>query len=366
MGLIVKLSFYDEIRTVEVDADKNARFIEPEIDIAYEQMLVAMNGEPKDELVFAEDYAKRGLDAILDSRIDLLKRYYHDAWVTAFVDAIIEQGADAFGEALGNDDIAELLYKHAFDDDDFDYVEQIARLVDKDVVVGWLVKSLEKSINDGRRRYSSESGNIAKALFNHIDPATDVEVNFERDSDQYDESYQNTVVGTYEVTVKGVQVAKWSKAIAYEIYDEVSFNGQVDDDEFYLENSSKEIEENTISALQELGVDLPAFEDPEPPDHPEQDDDGAFAVLYEYDEDFGVSDRAGTWVIAPYKEKYQASDAIDIAESVLRRSGDEEHVTMTIMRRLTDDEKLARKQIDAFEPEPDEEEYKDEWTPYEG
>jgi hypothetical protein len=202
-------------------------------------------------------------------------------------------------------------------------------------------------------------------MHGYIDPASDVEVKFEKDYSYDDEPYRNTVIGRYEVTVRGVQVAEWSKAVSYEIFDEVNFNGNVDDDEFYLEGS-KEIEENATSALTELEVDIPHLEDPEPPDHPEQDPNGAFAVLYEYDEDYGIEDMAGTWIIASYKERYQAVDAIDIAESVLRRCGEEDRVTMTIMRRLTDEEKMARRQLDAFEPAPDDEEYKDEWTPYKG
>lgn len=354
MGLVIQLPFDNGIRTVEIDESKNIDFLD--YDIELDQLRAELGERATDELVFYNTYQKRGFNSLVS------EESYFGGFATAFVDAIFEQGAAAYDPELTNEDIAKMFYEYTIGyRENLNCSEWIIKLASEEKLVEWLLKDIEHEISST----SYHIIDLASILGPHINASDDVEVKSDIWYDPNTEMWENTIVGDFEVIILGKSIAKWREYLTYSIFDPVSFHGSVED---WEDSDMTRIKDNTIELLRELEIEeeeIPKLKDPDPPDHPESDPDGEFAVLYEFDKRFDVE-----WILMQYKTLYDAREAEELSGYIFRRDGDEEHVTMTIMRKLTPEELRERdfksRQIGFFkEPEEEEEEWRKEWAPLE-
>ena len=363
MGLVVELQFENGIRTVEIDDQNNIEFLD--YNISYDETMAALGGEESDEVRFYRLFSEDGLDVMMQRAWGRTKaRFSQDdciAWTLAFVKAIKEQGVEAFG-SLTEYDIAWKIFKSDLSEDGGAFEEIVDSFASKETIAEWLIEWIKNAIS-GSNRYQSDSHKIAEILKNYLEDG-DVDVSVEEILYCNDDhSYENTECWRFRVDIKEKEVASWNEELQYRIWDPVGLSGGIDYDRSDYDESNSDTREQAENVLSELGVEKPKIRDPEPPDHPETDPDGEFAVLYEFRAGYGDRDREYTNELVSYETRRQAEAAMEISEDMFKSDGNENYVDMTIMRRLTPDEKLARTQVDLFKKQVEHEEWEDEWTP---
>lgn len=366
MGLIVELQFENGIRTVEIDDQNNIEFLD--YNIAYDETMAALGGEESDEVRFYRLFPEDGLDVMMQRAWGRTKaRFSQDdciAWTLAFVKAIKEQGVEAFG-SLTEYDIAWKIFKSDLSEDSGVFEDIVDSFADKETVAGWLTEWLQNEIS-GSNRYQGKSYKIAEILKNYLEDG-DVAVSVEEILYCNDDrSYENTECWRFRIDIKDNEVASWNEELQYRIWDPVGLSGGVDHDHDGYDENNSDTKDQAEGVLSELGVKKPEIRDPEPPDHPETDHDGDFAVLYEFGAGYGERQREYTKEFAPYATRRQCKDAIEISRDIFESDGNENYVDMTIMRRLTPDEMLLRTQVELFKKpakHEEREDWEDEWTP---
>lgn len=325
MGLIVELEFGSGFRRVEIDDHKHATFVD-ELPV-----------EPgSNEAEFLKDYAKNGPGAVLRSSVWSLHKYWQHEWNEAFVDALLEQGIEVFGDSMDENDIAKLFYENAYDHDDYDYIQHAIRFEKKENVLSWMINDLV-DVMDTKGYHHPSASTIAKAMVGYIRTE---EIEIELDVNVI-ESYgrRTSQHAEYTISVRGRLVANWTDEAIYEISDPVTFSGYVDEDYFTYPDGGETIRSNAIDFLSEFDLSLPKSSEPEPPDHPEPVEDGKYGVIHEYDEKFDMMpDLAGTWDVAEFGSAMDAMNATALAKDIYGNISSPAHVTLTPVRKLTPEE----------------------------
>lgn len=322
MGLIVELEFGNGFRKVEIDGDKNARFVD-DLPVKPDSW----------EAGFIKDYSEHGIEAVVHSRVGKLRDYWHDEWVETFVSAVLEQGPEAFDESMDGTDFAKRLYGFAYESDDYDYIQHALKFEAKEKVIGWMIRDLIEAIRTRGYHHPSAS-DIARAMVGHVD-TDDINIKL---SESGVEHYGRRSIqhADYTVSVLGRDVANWTEEAICEIGDPVTFRGYVDEDYYISPDNGDTIRSNTIDFLSELDLSLPESSQPGPPDHPEPVKDGEYGVIHEYDEDFDMfPDMAGTWEVATFGSATDAENAVALAVEVYENISYPIHVTLTPVRKLS-------------------------------
>lgn len=360
MGLIIELEFGEGIRRVEL-----VYGLTPST-----RVVTFMDGSPVEpgsyEDRFVKDYKEHGLDAIMNSRVDPLRRHWHDEWVEAFVEAVQEQGPSAYGEHLNELDIAKMIYEYAYESDDYDYIWHVIKFEREETVIGWMIRDLIDAI-DTKGYHHPGAGNIARAMVGYI-RTEDIKIELD---ESVIESYGRRTIqhAEYAISVRGHEIANWTEEAHYEIGDPLTFSGYVDEDYFMYPEHGGDIKSNAIDFLSEFDLSLPEPSKPEPPDHPEPIEDGEYGVIHEYDEDFSMMpDLAGTWEAATFGSAMDAMNAVSLAKEIYENISFPTHVTLTPVRKLSPEEaEYAEKNFDymvayaAMSGEPAPKEWQREW-----
>ena len=349
MGLVLTLEFKNGDRTIEIDGDKNIAFLDYDVtfDIASHEF-----GYPEtEEAKFYRAYRDDGVDPTFIQRRE---------WMDVLVEAIRNRAEEAWSAGFDKEEVAKLLYYETLRDEDNDYRDDIIEIVGEGQLVDWLIDSLADKLGE---KYSNidDLTNLIEPYINKDDITVSENIGYDQNSN----SYENMKVGDYSVSIGGKQIASWRIMSAYQIYDPVGFNGNVDSD--FNDEGAEDKDSTVRSFLETFDIKLAEFKDPEPPDHPESDEDGDFAVLYQLDPyHFGHGYEDNSNIVVPYKTLSNAEDAMELSLDIFRRDGDEKYVDMTIMRRLTDAEQyerdMARRQMRLIDDEHQPEEWEDEWV----
>lgn len=344
MGLVVKLSFDEGDRLVEIDNYNNIRFLDFEID--YDLAMVEFGEEPTEEAILHREYQEKGLDAIIFSDNRHFQKFYCEDWTEAFVNAIQEQGAEEFASGLTNEAVAKMLYSHLMKEER-DFMQLALRLAGEKPVIRWLIEDLKRLIDTDRDyQLDSYAWELGKLL-----NEGDVKVELEKYYAYGYEEWEETLVGEYTLIIKGETITAWKHTLIIRIYDPVRFDTNVESDEEWDPESARK-RDRVESVLNELGVEAPKLEDPEPPDHPERKKDGDFAVLYEW--------MMGTCKLVEYATLPDAKSAAELSGVIFERDGDEDSVNIRIMRRKTPEE------MEEIQEHGELAEYAMEWVPVEG
>jgi hypothetical protein len=375
MGLILKLPFEGGKRKIEVDSGRNIVFLD--YDVAYEQAFAAMGGNESEEAKLARLYAARGVLAFMDPasswRHDDPDSFDRDTckdWTMRFVQALKKQGIEKYGTGRIADtlqDIARMIAdSDLFEHDEFEglkpYIDELAD--DEDEAVSWILAWLEEAV-DNSTRYEGSDGAFAKLLAEYLSDgdavATVDEILYYGD----DHSYENTDGWRFTISVRDQTLFSWTEARRAVIWNPVTFAGGEDTD--YQDESDVEKREKADSLADALGISIPDVREPELPDHPTSDEAGDFAVLYEFGDDYSCNDDRCSWEVVSYATQREADDAMELSGDIFNDMGDEGNVEMTLLRRLTPDEKyehdMAKRQGGLFN-EDEEPGWHDDWTPW--
>lgn len=143
-----------------------------------------------------------------------------------------------------------------------------------------------------------------------------------------DEVWENTDIYRNKLSVFGKLLFEWETRIVSRLQNPFTFYPDVSD--YGEDHGMKEykIPETAEDILSQFDIDQKEIDDPAPPPHPVSNDDGAFAVFYEQD---GRQE-----VIVPYREKSEATDAIELSSYIFSRDGENDW-TMTLTQRDGDD-----------------------------
>ena len=375
MGLILKLPFGNDIRKIEIDSEKNISFLDH--DIEYDIAYMAMGGRESDEAKLFRLYQTRGPVAFMDPASsyrhedpDSFERDTCKFWTMEFVKALKKQGIEKFGTGIGDTpkDIAEMIVNSGLYEQDESgglstYLDVLAD--DEDEVVFWLVDWLKTAIENSSR-YEGNDEAIANLLNEYMDE-DDIKVTVDEHLYCHDDaSYENTQCWQYDLYVRDESVYSWTVTRQSRIWNPTTFSGGEDTD--YGDGDYEEVakQEHGESLANALSASIPETSEPAIPDHPESDESGNFAVLYEFGHDYSCYNKANEHEVIPYKTMYEVDSAIDLSGDMFDEQGDKKHVKMTILRRLTPDEKYERdmkeRQGDFFDESEEEQEWHDEWT----
>lgn len=351
MGLVVKLTFDEGDRLVEIDNSNNIRFLDFEVD--YDLAMVEFGEDPTEEAMLYREYREKGLDAIIFSENRKFQKYYCEDWTEAFVNAIQEQGAEEFDPGLTNEAVAKMLYSHLMEEDR-DFMQQALRLAGEKPVIRWLIQDVKRLVDTDHDYQLDSYAWELRRLLNE----GDVKVGLEKYYPYGYAEWERTLVGEYTLLIKGEVITTWKHTLTIRIYDPVRFDADVESDEEWDPESARK-RDRVESVLNELGVEAPKLDDPEPPDHPKRKKDGDFAVLYEFVGDFGVMNLKGTYKLVEYETLSDAERAAELSGDIFERDG-EEDVNIKLMRRRTPEE------TDEIQEHEELAEYEMEWVPVEG
>jgi hypothetical protein len=375
MGLILKLPFGNDIRKIEIDSEKNISFLDH--DIEYDIAYMAMGGRESDEAKLFRLYEEMGPEAFMSTTPsewspspDAFDKDTCRDWTLKFAQALNKQGVKKFGTRINDTTKAHaemIVQSGLFEQDEFTgfsiYLNALAD--DEDEVVSWLVDWLKTAIENSSR-YEGDYEALASLINEYMDE-DDVKVTV--DEHLYcrdDASYENTQCWQYDLYVREESVYSWTVTRQSRIWNPVTFAGGEDTD--YGDGDYEEVakQEHGESLANALSAPIPETSEPALPDHPESDESGNFAVLYEFGHDYSCYNKANEHEVIPYKTMYEADSAIELSGELFAECGDQNHVKMTILRRLTSDEKYERdmkeRQGDFFDESEEEQEWHDEWT----
>jgi len=360
MGLVLTLEFKNGERTIEIDSDKNIEFLD--YNVIHDLAAQEFGYPPTEESAFYENFKENGFEVFMK----------HRWWVEAFVGVIIAHPEDVIEAGLSQEDTAKMLFRGTVNDpDEQDYCDGVIDLVGEEKLVEWLVEAISSALDE---RYG-RIGQLADLIEPYI-TKEDIDVN--EDADYLDgEPWENTKVGDYSVTIDGHEAAKWRLMSEYRIYDPFWFRGEVDTD-CGDDGKDSNIDGEMRDFLSRFDIELSKFTDPAPPDHPESDDKGPFAVLYKCSGGpFHSSGDEDEITVVPYKDIFDADDAMELSGYIFDRDTESDYVEMAILRRQTPEELEARHLqeheqeflahqgalFDAEEePEDEREDWEDEWV----
>jgi hypothetical protein len=330
MGLIVSLEFGSGPRQVEITygltpSARMIRFIDD-----------APVGPGSPESALLDRYKSDGLNAILDSKIPIISQYFHAEWVEAFVDAVLEQGPEAFGDTLDAGDIARMLYDHAYDHNDYDYIQHVIEFQSEDDTVIWMLKDLVDAIETHSYHHPSV-GTVARAMVGYVKPE-EIEVRL-NESGEVEDTRRTVKYGDYTVSVRGRKIATWTEESRYEIDDPLNFGGYADDDFDIHPEGGAQLRRNALDFLSEFDVELPNMTEPSAPGHPEPVEHGDYGLVHEFGEKFSMMEGlAGTWQVAQFEKRYNTMDAAELAKEIYENISYPTHVALTPVRRLEPEE----------------------------
>jgi hypothetical protein len=156
-------------------------------------------------------------------------------------------------------------------------------------------------------------------------------------------SWNNILDARYCLVISDIEVACWSRTLEFRIYDPVGFNGEVVDwgEEWGIEEAK--LPDNVSGVLNELGLDEPELEDPEPPDYPmkatAKDPHPWHGVLYEIDPAGWKPDAPVEYTVVPYDTLFHATEAKELSETIVEHEGDSPIRAMWLVREKSADER---------------------------
>lgn len=180
----------------------------------------------------------------------------------------------------------------------------------------------------------------------------------------------------HKISILGKTVFEWDRIIESEIYDPIGFYSTLTDysehsDEYKTPDVAKAI--LSYFEIEESEYDEDDIAAPDPPEHPEPDNDGEFAVLYTR---YGLD--TSTWtvdkddieeeILVPYGDKSDMNTAMELSEAIFEKGGDENQWTMTRLERKSEaelrEQEFMKRQYTLFGEEPEEDPIWDEWNVY--
>jgi hypothetical protein len=324
MGLVLTLEFKNGERTIEIDSDKNIEFLD--YNVIHDLAAQEFGYPPTEESTFYENFKEDGFEVFLK----------HRWWLEAFVGVIIAHPGDVMEAGLSQEDTAKMLFRSTINDpDEQDYCDEVIDLVGEEKLVEWLAEAISSVLDERDGRIDQ----LADLIEPYI-TKEDIEVG-ENIWYEDGEPWENTKVGDYSVTIDSHEAAKWQIIVRYRIYDHVGFTGDVDAD--FTDEKANNTDSEMRKFLSRFDIELAEFTDPEPPDHPERDENGPFAVLYKLSADhFGTHSGEDENIVMRYKDIFDADNAMELSGYIFDRDGDSDYVEMAILRRLTPEELEAR------------------------
>lgn len=292
MGLILRLPFENGVREIEIDSEKNIAFLG--YDVNYDIAFKAMGGDESGEAKLFRLYQERGPIVFMDPsppyRYEDSGAFERDVckdWTMKFVQAVRKQGIKKFGTGIGDahKDIAEMIVESGlFEQDEFDglkiYLDVLAD--DDGEALEWLIDWLKVAIRNSSR-YEGNDEALAHLINEYL---SDDDVKVTVDETMYyrdDASYENTEHWQYDLYIRGEAVHSWTVTRQARIWNPVTFAGWEDKD--YGDSDEEELANQELgeSLANILSASIPEVREPDLPDHPESDEAGDFAVLYEFD-----------------------------------------------------------------------------------
>lgn len=358
MGLVLTIDFGNGERTIEIDGNKNITFLD--YDIIHDLGAEEFGYRPTEESRFFKEYKEIGIEAFLRRRV----------WAEEIIEAVMEFGDELLEIGFSKPSIARMLYRLTLmnpDDEEEDYRDKIIELVGEDQLVDWLLDSISAKLE--------EKWSNIDDLTSLIQPYISKEdINVKEDIYYAEsEAYENLKVGDYAVTIRENEIASWRLMTEYRIFDPIWFRGDVDSD--FNEEGMEDKDSTMRSFLGNFDIQLKEMTDPEPPDHPESDANGNFAVLYRFSEEHSGEYEA---TVVPYKDIWNAGEAVELSGYIFDRDGEGDFVEMTILRKPTPEEleakrlkeheqEMLERQEALFEseeePEEEREDWEDDWVP---
>jgi len=365
MGLILKLPFDGRTRTIEIDSERNIRFLDHD-DLVYEQAMVGFGGKESAEAKLFRLYGTKGARSLMEptpvyypERPDYFDRDTCKDWTMRFIQALKKQGFRAYGTGIEDTPfgIAEMIYYSGMAEELTEikiYLDELAD--DEDEAASWVIDWLRESVSK-MVKYEGHDAELAELLGEYLD-ADEFQVTVNEILYACNDSpYENTEAWRYKIAIRGETLLYWTECRRAVIWDPLTFKGgEVEEDP---DDECVVVRERGEELANAFGHDLPDVRPPELPDHPVSDEHGDFAVLYEFDDEYKCR-------VVPYASQDEAEQAVELSGAIFEDRG--QGVTMTLMRRLTREERPERTQVEMYDPDADEEdepEWRDEWAPLE-
>jgi hypothetical protein len=388
MGINLVLPFGegDETEYVEMTIHPDRTITFPLYDIEHDEMCVDLLGEkPSPVYEFYKGYG--GFSSIGLKRF--ARTSYRTSLAEILVEAIQEQGLGGFSEEeytkflkdclqnefrfgfepldmlknrLSKEEYIKLLKELVADEGiqgrlSFDPEDLLLEEIDEDEFKKWLIEEIIKDIketdeykNQRMRYYSSNAGYLAKYLKNYIDIEDEEEflidetgLDFYNTGEVYD-MWRNVVGKEYCLWLFNTKVTCWRKVVETEILDPISFNSNTEEWEPEAMGPEYLMSDTLQSVLYNLDVEEPELDDPEPPDHPEPDEDGDYAVAYLLKSENGIFMKT-QWAIVPYQSENDAGLAVELSDSIMDKDGDRESFDIYILKKKDKPNKHAEKQM---------------------